>query len=92
MNVPHCFSEFYIRRDTAEFYRQDGILKNSMAELGASDEGAGQGGCRCPDLSPDILGGGPVGNVVRVGDVADDPPYPEDVGRIPPQGGPQAGG
>ena len=30
------------------------------------------------------------GNVVRVGDVGDELPYWEGVGRIPPQGGPQA--
>ena len=37
-----------------------------------------------------MLGVGPVGNVVRVGDLGDNPLHWEGVGRIPPQGGPQA--
>ena len=45
---------------------------------------------RFPDLGPDILGGGSVGPVVRVGDVGDDTTHREGVGRIPSHVGPQA--
>ena len=44
-----------------------------MAEVGAADKGAGQGGCGFPDLGPDILGSGPVSNFVWVVDVGDGP-------------------
>ena len=60
--------------------------------MGETVEGAGKRGCGCPDLGPDILGGGPVGNYLRVIDVGHDPTHWEGVGRIPPQGGPQADG
>ena len=60
--------------------------------MGATDKGAEKRVCGCPDLGPDILGGGKVGIVVRVGDVGDDSMHREDVGLIPPQGGPQADG
>ena len=56
------------------------------------DEGAEQGGCGCPYLGPDLLGGGPVGHAVRVGDVGDDSPHWESFGRITPQGNPQDDG
>ena len=63
-----------------------------MEEVGTVYGGAEQGGCRCPDLRPDILDGGPVRHVVQVGYVGDDTPYLEVVGQIPPQGGPQDDG
>ena len=47
------------------------------------------GGGGCPDLGPDILGGGSVGPLVRVRDVGDDAAHREGAGNIPPQGGPQ---
>ena len=62
------------------------------AKVVAADKGADQGGCGCLDLGPDILGSGTFSNVVRFGDVGDDPPHWEGVRRIPPQGGPQADG
>ena len=62
------------------------------AEVGATDEGSGKRGCRWPDLGPDILGGGPVGNAVRFWDMDDDPTHRGSVGQIPPQGGSQTDG
>ena len=59
----------------------------STAEVGAADEGAEQGRCVCPDLVPDLLGGGPVGHAVQVGDVYHDSPNWEGLGQIPQQGG-----
>ena len=56
--------------------------------MGAADGGDEQGGCICPDLRLNSLGGGPVGHAVRVGDVVHDPPYWDGFGQIPPQGGP----
>ena len=44
-----------------------------MAEVGAADKVAGQGGRGFPDLGTDLLSGIPVGNVVWVVDVGDDP-------------------
>ena len=41
---------------------------------------------------PDILGGGTVGIVLRVGDVGDDLTHREGVGRISTQGGAQYNG
>ena len=43
-----------------------------MEEVVAADKGADQGEYRCLELGPDLLGGGPVGNCVRVRDVGDD--------------------
>ena len=37
-----------------------------VLEVGKVDKGAEQGGCRCPDLRPDLLGGGPVGHAIQV--------------------------
>ena len=37
--------------------------------MGAAEEGAEQVGWGCPDLRPDLLGGGPVGHYLWVGDV-----------------------
>ena len=56
--------------------------------MGTNDKGAGKRGFRCPDPGPDIIGSGPVGIVVCVGDVDDDPTHRECVGGIPPQGVP----
>ena len=53
---------------------------------GEADKGDEQGGCGCPDLRSDLLGGGPVGHAVWVRGVGHDPPHWEGVGRIPPQG------
>ena len=57
--------------------------------MGEADMSIEQGGGGCPDLGPDILGGGSVGIVVRVRDVGDDAAHQEGVGQIPPHGGPQ---
>ena len=43
-------------------------------------------------LGPDILGGGIVDIAVQVGEMGDDPTHQGGVGRIPPQGCPQAYG
>ena len=59
-------------------------------EVCVTDEGAGKRGCGCPHLGPDILFDVPVGIFVWVRDVVDDPTHWEGVGRIPPQGVPQA--
>ena len=58
--------------------------------MGATDKGAEERGCGCPDLGTYILGGVPVGNVLHVRDMGDDPTHQEGVERIPPQGGLQA--
>ena len=44
------------------------------AEVGAGDKVSYQGGCGCPDLGTDLLGGGPVSHVVWVVDVGDKTP------------------
>ena len=62
----------------------------SITEVGAVESGVEQGGCRCPDLGPDLLSGGSVRNYLRVGDVGHGNAHGEGSGRIPPQGGPQA--
>ena len=36
------------------------------SEVGATDYDSGNRGCRCLEIEPDILGGGPVGNSVQV--------------------------
>ena len=56
-----------------------------MVEVGGSDEGDDQGGCGCTDLRPYLIGGGPVGRVVRVIDMGDEPPHWKIVGRIQSQ-------
>ena len=58
--------------------------------MGAADSGVEQGGFGCPDLGPDLPGGGSVGNDLWVGDVGRDTLHWEGFGRIPPQGGPQS--
>ena len=55
--------------------------------MGAADEVAEQGGCGCLYLGPYLLCGGPFGNVVRFGDMVDDPPHCDCIWGIPPQGG-----
>ena len=57
-----------------------------------TDEGAEKRVCGGPYLGTYILGGGPVGIVLRVGDVGYDPTHREGVGQIPPKGGLQAEG
>ena len=57
------------------------------AEVGATDNVAGKRWCICLELGPDIIGGGPVCNDLRVRGVGNDPTHWEGVGRIPPQGG-----
>ena len=49
------------------------------AEVVETGKGAGKRGCGCPELGPDILGGGTVGIVVQVRDVGDDPTHQEGV-------------
>ena len=46
---------------------------DSAAEVGATDEGAEQGGCRCPYIGPDLLVGGPVSHAIPVRDMGRDP-------------------
>ena len=60
--------------------------------MGVSDEGVKHGGCGCPYLGPDLLGGGPVIHDLQIGDMGNDPLHSKGVGQIPPQGGPQADG
>ena len=55
-----------------------------------ADDGVEQGGCRWTDLRPDLLGGGPVGHAVWVGDVGFDLPHWEFFGQITSQGDPKA--
>ena len=62
----------------------------TTAEVGVAESCVYQGRCGCPDLGPELLGGGTVGHDLRVGDVGHDTAHWEDFGRIPPQGGPQA--
>ena len=61
-----------------------------MEEVGEADAGVEKVGGVCPYLGPDILGAGSVVPVVQAGDVVYDTAHREGVGRIPPQGGPQA--
>ena len=58
-------------------------------EVGEDDIGLGQGGGGCPDLGPDILGGGSLDTILQVRDVGIDATHWGDVGRVLPQGGPQ---
>ena len=75
----------YLGRVFLEAYDNwPGVVRNLRKEC-KKQEGFG-----CPDLGPDLLCSGPVGPVVRVGDVSDDPQNWEGVGRITPQGGLQA--
>ena len=61
-----------------------------MAEVGAANSDVEHGGGVCPDLGPDLLGGGSVGHSLWVGDVGHDTAYLEGFGPIPPQVGLQA--
>ena len=63
-----------------------------MEEVGAADLGVEQGGCGCPDIGPDLLGGGSVSHAVWVGDVGHEILCWEGFGKIPPQGGPKYDG
>ena len=61
-----------------------------MEEVGAAELGVEQGGCGCPDIGPDLLGGGSVSHAVWVGDVGHEILCWEGFGKIPPPGCPQA--
>ena len=61
-------------------------------EVGATGQGVGNRGRRCPDFGNDISGGGPVSLSVWVGYVGDDTAHWKVFGDIPPQGVPQADG
>ena len=58
----------------------------------AVESGIEQGGIGCPDIGTDLLGGGTIGPDIWVRYMVPDAAYEEGVGRIPPQGGPQADG
>ena len=60
--------------------------------MGAADLYIDQGGSGCPDIGTDLLGGGAIGPAIRIRDMGPDAAYEEGIGRIPPQGGPQADG
>ena len=60
--------------------------------MSASDEGDDKVGWGYLDLGPDLLGGGPVGHDVWVGDVGCDLLHWEGFGRITSQGDPKAHG
>ena len=62
------------------------------AEVGADDSILELGWCGFPDLGEDLPGSGSVGHNLLVRDVGHDTPHWEGLGRIPPQGGPQADG
>ena len=61
-------------------------------EVGAADSYIDHGGSGCPDIGTDLLGGGAISPVIQVKDMGPDASYEEGIGRIPPQGGPQADG
>ena len=58
--------------------------------MGTADSDIEQGGRGCPDIRKYLLGGSAIGPAVRVRDMGPDAANEEGVGRIPPQGGPQA--
>ena len=60
--------------------------------MGAADSDIDQEGNGCPDIGTYLLGSGAIGLDVRVRDMGTDTVHEEGVGRIPPQGGPQADG
>ena len=60
--------------------------------MGAADLYIDQGGSRCQVIGTYLLGGGAIVTAIRVRDMGPDATYEEVVGRIPPQGGPQADG
>ena len=51
-----------------------------------------QGGSGCPDIGKVLLGGGSIGPSIWVRDMGTDAAYEESVGKILPQGDPQAYG
>ena len=61
-------------------------------EVGAADTGDGERGIVCPDVGDVLCCGGTGGSVVWVEDVGYVPAHWEDLGRLPPQGGPQTDG
>ena len=60
--------------------------------MGAADSYFDQGRSGCPYIGTYLLGGGAIGPAVWVRDMGPDAAHEEYVGRIPPQGGPQADG
>ena len=60
--------------------------------MGVAVYGVDQGGCGCPDLGEDLHGSAASGHDIRVVDVVNDTVSWDSLGRIPPQGGPQADG
>ena len=58
--------------------------------MGAADSYFDQGRSGCPYIGTYLLGGGEIGPTVWVRDMGPDAAHEEYVGRIPPQGGPQA--
>ena len=53
-----------------------------------ADSDIEQGGSGCPDIGTDLLGCDAISPDIRVIDMGPDAMYEEDVGQIPPQGGP----
>ena len=66
--------------------------KARQTEVGASDSYIEQGGSGFPDIGKYLIGGGAIVHYVRVRDMGPGAANEEGVGRIPPQGGPQADG
>ena len=60
--------------------------------MGAADSYIDQVGSGCPYIGTDLLGSGTIGTYVQVIDMGPDAAHEEGIGRIPPQGGPQADG
>ena len=60
--------------------------------MGTTVQGVGKGGHGLPDTRNNLRGSGPGGPAVWVGDMGDENLHWDGVGRIPPQGGPQADG
>ena len=81
------YSSIGSRRQLARSGKQP---TESTSEVGEADAVVDQGGGGFTDLGTYLIGGGPVGPVVWVRAVGDDPPQWEGLGRITPQGGPQA--
>ena len=58
--------------------------------MGAADLNIEHGGSGFPEIGTYLLGYSAIGNGVWVRDMGPDAVHEEGVGRIPPQGGPQA--
>ena len=59
-------------------------------EVVTTVQGIGKGGRGCPDARKNLCGGDKGGSDVWIGNVGADNAHWEGLGRIPPQGGPQA--